>query len=123
VLLEELPLLLVRRLEAAIGKTGHDLAQRRSIIFRLRIVLRALDAERSEIAAQPRQRPLVQEAGQVVGGIRQDLAAPDSDEQVEIFALDRRCGDILCGFGERGVGAPERRVVAFELGKCAEQLL
>ena len=40
-----------------------------------------------EIAAQPRQRPLVQKAGQIVGGIGQDFAASDPDEEVEILAL------------------------------------
>ena len=60
----------------------------RSVILRLRIVLRALNSERREIVAQPRQRTLMQEASQVVGGIGQHFAAPDADEQVEIFALD-----------------------------------
>ena len=44
--------------------------------------------KRRQILAQPRQRPLVQEAGEIIGAVGQQLAAADADEQIEEFALD-----------------------------------
>lgn len=51
------------------------------------VLLGPHDAYFSEIAAQPCQRPLVQKAGEIVGAIRQQLAAAESDKEVEIFPL------------------------------------
>ena len=58
------------------------------MILRLDLALGALDAERAEIVAQPRQRPLVQEAGEIIGAVGQQFAAAEPDEEVEVFALD-----------------------------------
>ena len=58
----------------------HDLAQRRGVIFRLGISFDALDAELRKVFAQARQRTLVQEAGEIVGGVGQQFAASDADE-------------------------------------------
>ena len=50
----------------------------------------------SQIFAHPRQRALVKEAGQIVGGIGQQFAAAEPDEEIEEFLADgaiigRRC--------------------------------
>ena len=58
------------------------------MILGLRLAFGALDAEPREILAQPRQRPLVQEAGEIVRAVGQQLAAPEPDEEIEILALD-----------------------------------
>ena len=82
------------------------------MIFRLRIVRDVLDLKRSEIGAQARQRPLVEKAGQVVGGIGQELAAAETDEQVEIFALDFRGDRTGRSFSKRRMRVPKRRRIA-----------
>ena len=48
----------------------------------------ALDPEPIEILAHPRQRALVQKAGQIVGGIGQQFAAAEPDEEIEEFLAD-----------------------------------
>ena len=58
------------------------------MIFRLPRRAGALDPERIEILAHPRQRALVQKTGQVIGGIGQQFAAAEPDEQIEEFLAD-----------------------------------
>ena len=58
------------------------------MIFRFVLLLDAFDAERGEILTQPRQRPLVQEAGDIIGAVGHQFAAADADEEIEEFALD-----------------------------------
>jgi len=81
-----------------------------------------LDAEKLEGLAQFHQRPAVQRAGQIVGRVGQDLAAAQSDKQVEIFAR----GDGLAGsarsLGERRMGHAERRGVVLQRCQAADQL-
>ena len=48
----------------------------------------AFNAERAQILAQSHQRPLVEKAGEIVRAVGKQLAAPDSDEEVEKLALD-----------------------------------
>ena len=74
-----------------------------------RVPVGALDAQRREVLADAGQRPLVQEAGQVVGGVGQQLAAADADEQVEIFAARGSLAGRLRGVGEIDMREAERR--------------
>ena len=80
--------------------------------------------EPGEIRAQTRQWPLVQEPGEVIRSVRQQLAAPQPDEQVEIFPfgpLDiaaarrlRQCGmrqpERTCGAGQRRKTLEQRAI-------------
>ena len=75
-------------LEVAAREAGHDLKQDRDVIFRLPRGARALDPERIEIFAHPRQRALVKKAGQIIGGIGKQFAAAEPDEQIEEFLAD-----------------------------------
>ena len=93
----------------AAGEARHDLAQDRGVIFRFGIALGALDAEAGEILAQPRQRALVQEAGEIVGAVGHQFAAADADEQIEEFALDRVGVGAGGRFGEADMRDAERR--------------
>ena len=68
------------------------------MIFRLPRGARALDPERIQILAHPRQRPLVKKAGQIVGGIGKQFAASEPDEQIEELLAD---GAVV---GRRGGG-------------------
>ena len=86
------------------------------MILRLVVALDALDSERREILAQPRERPLVQEAGEIVRRVRQQFAAPEPDEQIEVFALDPLRRSLRRGFGERDMRDAERRRIA---AQCA----
>src|SRR5712671_6866772 len=108
-LLENLLVGALWRRQAATENARHDLAQRRGVIFRLGVVLGAFDSERAEIGAQPRQRTLVQEAGEIVGSVGQQFAAAESDEQVEILALDPLDGGLAGGLCERCMRDTERR--------------
>ena len=58
------------------------------MIFRLSRRARALDPERIQVFAHPRQRPLVKEAGQIVGGIGKQFAASEPDEETEELLAD-----------------------------------
>ena len=79
------------------------------MIFRLDVAFGALDAERREIVAQPRQRALVQEAGEIVRAVGQQFAAAEPDEEIEIFALDALDAGFAGGLRERGMRHAERR--------------
>ena len=69
------------------------------MIFRLPRGARALDSELIQIFAHPRQRSLVKKSGQIVGGIGQQFAAAEADEQIEEFLAD---GAIICCRGSGG---------------------
>src|SRR5688572_28245203 len=88
VVVEELAIHARLRRQPPIDDPGHDLAQDRDVIFRLALTFSALDPELAQIRAQARQRTLVQEAGQIVGTVGQQLAAPKPDEKIELLALD-----------------------------------
>src|SRR5262245_65764466 len=81
----------------------HDLAQDGGVIFGLRLAGRGLDAKALEVAAQARQRPLVEETRQIVGGVGQELAAAEADEEIKVFAPDLGLRDTLGGIPQRGM--------------------
>jgi hypothetical protein len=91
------------------------------VIFRLRIIRGARDPGRGEIGAQARQRPLVEKSRQIVGGIGQELAAAETDEQIEIFAFGLRRDGIGGGRGQLSMRAPERRRITDQCGQLIEQ--
>ena len=76
----------------------------------------------AEIGAQPRQRALVQEAGEIVRAVGQQFAAAEPDEQVEVLALDALDRGFACGLRERGMRDAERRRVAAQAGETLQQL-
>ena len=75
-------------LEVAAREAGHHLEQNRDVIFRFPRGAGALDSEPIEVFTDARQRALVQEAGEVIGGIGKQVAAAEPDEQVEEFLAD-----------------------------------
>ena len=92
------------------------------MVFGLFDVLAALDAQLRHIVAQFGERLLVQEPGQIVGTIGQQLAAPDTDEQVVKFLGDgcriRLRGDLRKG----GNGLAEIGVIALHLGRDGQSV-
>ena len=64
----------------------------------------------------------MQEAGEIVGAVRHQLAAADADEQIEEFALDAVCVGIAGRVGESDMGDAQRRRIAAQLGQTAQQL-
>src|SRR4051812_49298581 len=86
--LEELRLLAEVRFEVTAREAGHDLEQDSDIILGLARRAGALDPEPLQIFAHPRQRPLVQKTGQIIGGIGQQLAATEANEKSEEFLAD-----------------------------------
>ena len=83
-----------------------------------------------EIVAQPRQRPLVQEAGEIVGAVGQQLAAAEPDEEIEVLALDALDSASRGGLAERrmrepsGVASPRKpasRCEQVRVGRAREQ--
>src|SRR5581483_11183886 len=95
---------------------AHDLEQNADVVFRLVHVLGALDAERGQVRAQARERPLVQEAGQVVRGVRQQLAAADADKNVEELEFDILELDAVGRIREFRMQKPERTRVGAQAG-------
>src|SRR3569833_174214 len=77
-----------RRRQRAGAEPGHDLAQDAGVIFGLGNIVGARDTDLRVVLAQTRQRPLMQEAGEIIRAVRHDLAAADADEQREELALD-----------------------------------
>jgi hypothetical protein len=76
--------------------------------------LRPLQPEAGEVAPQIGQRPLVQEAGPVIGGVGQELAPADADEEREELPLATTAGSAARAAAARaawacpiGVGRPE----------------
>jgi hypothetical protein len=63
----------------------------------------------------------VQEAGQIIRAVRQQLAAAEPDEQVEILALDALGGRCARGFGKRGMGDAKWSCVAAQFRQIGEQ--
>ena len=78
-LFEQLAVGARRRRELSAGDAGHDLAQNGGVIFRFVLSLGTFDAESRKILAQPRQRALVQEAGDIIGAVGHQFAAADAD--------------------------------------------
>jgi hypothetical protein len=105
------------RLEGALRQPGHDLAKDRNVILRFAGLLGPLDAEPRQILTHARQRALMQEAGLIIRAVRQQLAAPNPDEQVEIFAALARS----MWASPSGVASPRRldtRASRSALGAC-----
>ena len=103
------------------SQTRHDLAQDGGVILRLDLAFGALDAEHRQIVAQPRQRALVQKAGEIVGAVRQQLAAAEPDEQIEEFALDTLDRHRTGRFRQRRMRDAERADVAAQTGQPLQQ--
>ncbi len=66
-LLEESGLSLGPALKLAADETGHHLEHDAEMIFRFEQSFRALDAELAHVLPHASQRPLMQEAGEIVG--------------------------------------------------------
>src|SRR6266853_1315532 len=64
--LEQLAIGARRGRESPAHQPGHDFAQDRSVIFRLRLTRRSLESEPNQVFAQARERPLMQEAGKII---------------------------------------------------------
>jgi hypothetical protein len=75
-----------------------------------------------QIGAQARQRALVQEAGEIVRAIKQDFAAAEPDEQIEILTLSALDRGFACGLRQRGVGDTKRRSIAAQSGDASKSL-
>jgi hypothetical protein len=78
------------------------------VILRLHHALAAGDADPGKIVTQPRQRALLQEAGQVLRTVGQQLAAADTDEKIEILVLHRFGVGPARRIGHREMGEPAR---------------
>src|SRR6185437_1073213 len=92
-----------RRWKPTARKTGHDLTQNARMIFRFHNTVAASYSEARQIVAEPRQRALVEEAGEIVRAVRHQLAATEPDKQIEEFALNVLCARIGGGFSKCGM--------------------
>ena len=75
-----------------------------------------------EIVAQPRQRTLVQKAGEIVRAVGQQLAAAEPDEEIEIFAAGAFGVRRARRRGERRMRKPERRWIDLQRTEPAQQV-
>ena len=92
------------------------------MILRLVIAFDPLNTDHREIIPQTCERTLVEKAGEIVRGVRQKLAAPEPDEEIEILALDARQVRSRGGFGERDMRDAERAGIAAEPRKARKQV-
>jgi hypothetical protein len=92
------------------------------MIFRLGNSIRACDTDAGQVLAQARKRPLIQEAGEVIGSVGQKFAAPDTDEKIEEFALDFAGVCVCGGFGEFAMGNTEWRFIPMTLADLRKQV-
>ena len=81
----------------------------------------ARDAEPRHVGAQPRQRALIEEAGEIVGAVRQQFAATDADEQFKKLALDPLRTGGGRRIGEREMREPERTGIAAQRREPVEK--
>src|SRR5262249_42070028 len=91
------------------------------MVLGLVVALGALDPEPTQVLAQACEWALVEKAREIVGAVRQELAAADADEEVEelaLGALDRGGGR---GLGERRMGHAERARVAAQVAEPRQQ--
>src|SRR5262249_55964197 len=72
---------------------------------------------------QPRQRPLMQKAGEIIGAVREQLAAAEPDKEVEVLALDALSAGAACRLGERRMRQSKRGCIATHTGKSLQQRL
>ena len=72
--------------------------------------------------AQPRQRPLVQEPGEIIRAVGQQLAAAQPDEEIEVLALDPVRVGAARRLRERRMREAERARVAAQVRQAAEQI-
>ncbi len=91
------------------------------MILGLRLAGGPFDSELAEIRAQPRERPLVQEAGEIIRSVGQQFAAPETDEEIEIFALDALDIGALRRLRECGMRQSERARIAAQRGEARKQ--
>src|SRR5260221_4718576 len=107
--------------EIAGDEPGHHLAQGGNMVLGLAHPVGQADAQPRHVAAQPRQRLLMQEAGPVVGSVGNELAMREADGEGRIF-LDH-AGRVARpgGGGKRGEGASERAVVTLDRGNRLER--
>ncbi len=104
------------------GKPGHDLAEDRGVVLGLGLPCSLLDAQTFEIAAQPRQRALVQEPRQIIGTVGQQLAATEADEEIEVLPADALGICPGSGFAERRMRHAERTWIAAQSGQAPQEL-
>src|SRR5262249_40325914 len=118
-LLEELAIGTGGSREAAARKPRHDPAQERRVILGPPLTPPAFEPELAQMRAQARERTLVQEAGEIIRSVGQKFPAPETDEKIEIFALEALDIGALRRLCERDVRQSERACIA---GQCAEAL-
>ena len=99
--------------------TSHRIAD---VVLGLALRLDALDAEPAEVLAHPGERALVQEAGEVVGAVGQELAPRDADEEIEELPRDRLRARRGGSLRERDMGEAERARVALEVGEAGQHV-
>src|SRR5262249_31979581 len=121
VLLEQLAISPCRRREPAADKSGHDLAEDRSVILGFGFAGNTFDAKFAQVCAQTRERPLVQKSGEIIGGIGQKFPAPEADEEIEVFAPDSLDIGPAGGLGKRRMSQSDRRGIAAQRGELFEQ--
>ena len=120
-LLEQLAIRIGGSTKASVRQARHDLAQNRRVILGLRLAGGSLDCKLFKMRAQPRERTLMQKAGEIIRRVGQKLSAPEPDEQVEIFPLDAFGAGPLRRLRERRVCQPERAWIPAQRGETLEQ--
>jgi len=103
-----------------IRQQAHDLGDRGGMILGLAHAVLALESEQRQVAAQGDEGTVHQEPGAVPGGVGDDFAAPDTNEEVVEFVVERARLDVAGGGGECRPGLAELAGLGFFVyGGCA----
>src|SRR5690606_25592658 len=100
--------------EGAPDEARHHLAERGDMVLRLADSFSPRDAKLGHVLTQPRQGPIMEKTGQVIGGIGKQLGLAHADEEVEMLALDLLELAAPRHLGQRPDGLAQLRGIAFE---------
>ena len=81
--------------EPPAGEPRHHIHEEGQVVLRLAHGLDPREAKSREVLSDQRERALVEEAGEIVGGVGKKLAPTNADEECEELALDL-CARRLC---------------------------
>ena len=74
--------------DLATGETGHDFEKYCGVILGFGRCLRPLNTNLLQGFAETGERPPMKVTRQIIGRVGEELATPEADEEIEIFALD-----------------------------------
>src|SRR6266481_1737583 len=108
--------------DLAAGETGHDREKYRSVILGFRLFLSPLKAKLLQGFADPGEGSPIEITCQIIRRVGEKFATPESDEEIEIFALDPFRAHARGCSTDRPVRGAQWRSIAAEAGQKLDHL-